>query len=80
MSNLFSITALIFSSLMWMHLNAEAQSNPPIKALPPKVEIARVNALETQKSCMHFVQMNVFEFEECIHDRLQEKNGNLQNV
>lgn len=54
-----------------------SQAVPPsAPLLSPKVETARISALETQTACMRFVQMNVFEFEECIGDRLHNKQLN----
>lgn len=60
-------------------LNAFAQSS---KAADPSVlsaviEGARKSATSAQHACMRYVQMNVFEFEECINDRLHVKGTSL---
>ena len=37
------------------------------------IEEAKKSAFATQQACLRYVQMNVFEFEECINDRLKVK-------
>ena len=44
-----------------------------VSALPPIVEGAKQSASVAQQACIRYVQMNVFEFEECINDRLNAK-------
>ena len=47
---------------------------PPAKPVAPTVlETATKSAGKTQDDCMQFVQMNVFEFEECVSSRLKTK-------
>lgn len=66
---------LLLAAFSMVSTHSEEATNPnkPRETLPPKVESAKQSALETQKSCMQFVQMNVFEFEECISDRIKQK-------
>ena len=40
------------------------------------LEKVKASAEATQQSCMRFVQMNVFEFEECISEKLKPKSLN----
>lgn len=41
--------------------------------MPPIIEEAKKSAFATQQVCLRYVQMNVYEFEECINDRLKVK-------
>jgi len=61
--------------MLMMPVHAQAQLGPNKQMAPSAavLESVRQSALETQKSCMQHVQMNVFEFEECISDRLKLK-------
>lgn len=71
----FSTSALLLGAFLVMplHAHTELAVNKQTRSSAPVVESARQSALETQKSCMQHVQMNVFEFEECISDRLKLK-------
>jgi hypothetical protein len=37
------------------------------------IESAKISAAETQQACLRFIKMNVFEFEDCINNRLHVK-------
>jgi len=44
-----------------------------LKNHPWVLEVAQLRAQETQQRCMRFVQMNIFEFEECVSEILNHK-------
>jgi hypothetical protein len=44
-----------------------------VSALPSIIAGAKQSALVAQQDCIRYVQMNVFEFEECINKRLNAK-------
>jgi hypothetical protein len=71
----YPTVALLLAAFSMVSLHSEEVSNPkkPVVTLALQVEIAKQSALDTQKTCMQFVQMNVFEFEECVSDRLKQK-------
>lgn len=68
---LFSILTLVSSSVC---SNENKQTNDsPLKNQALVLETIRLSAQGTQQSCMRFVQMNVFEFEECVSEKLKQK-------
>jgi hypothetical protein len=71
----FFVVALF---LMLTSVNLQASEMGQKEAVSQKkqaliLEIAQLSAQETQQSCMRFVQMNVFEFEECVSEKLKQK-------
>ena len=53
-----------------------AQPAAVVTDLPPIIAGAKQSALVAQQACIRYVQMNVFEFEECINKRLNAKGLN----
>jgi hypothetical protein len=55
--------------------SAFAQTSKSVDApvSPQIIESAKISAAQAQQACLRFVKMNVFEFEECINDRLNVK-------
>jgi len=72
MKTLQFIHALFWFAAVGLHPCASAQS-AEARAKPEAfsaLEIIKKSAQKTQDACMQFVQMNVFEFEECVNARL----------
>ena len=80
MLKVLKINRIIFASafIFAICVDSFVYAQPIIVAgasvFPPIIEGAKQSALEAQQACMRYVQMNVFEFEECINDRLNAKN------
>jgi hypothetical protein len=66
---LFCIFAKCFSSFAF----AQTSKSVALPVSPQIIENAKISAAQAQEACLRFVKMNVFEFEECINDRLNVK-------
>lgn len=69
---------LLFSILTLASFSVCSNENKQVDDSPPKnhtllLETIRLSAQGTQQSCMRFVQMNIFEFEECVSEKLKQK-------
>jgi hypothetical protein len=72
-NRLIFATAFIFAISVDAFVYAQPGTVVGVSVLPPLIEGAKQSALQAQEACMRYVQMNVFEFEECINDRLNAK-------
>jgi len=52
---------------------AQSYQAEKVSVVAPTIEEAKKSAFAAQQTCLRYVQMNVFEFDECIHERLNVK-------
>ena len=73
--NIFRFLLLTYIVAQGLFSLAFAQTSKSVDATisPQIIESAKKSAAEAQQACLRFVKMNVFEFEECINERLNVK-------
>ena len=70
---LFLALAFLAAIYLPSRVYAQPASSLDVSALSPIIAGAKKSALVAQQACLRYVQMNVFEFEECINERLNVK-------
>jgi len=73
--NIFRVLLLTYIIAQGLCSSAFAQKSKSVDVpvSPQIIESAKISAAQAQQACLRFVKMNVFEFEECINDRLNVK-------
>jgi hypothetical protein len=69
----FALVIALLTTECCSFVYAQSYQAEKVSVVTPTIEVAKKSAFAAQQACLRYVQMNIFEFDECIQERLNAK-------